>query len=260
VIYSEQPCGMCVDQSNTAGHRAPTRSLRIPHSAFRTPRSPGGNYREIEYNYAMSTADQSNEPPGKPPKTAERIRATLETVRRAEGPGTSSGPLQGGLRAEDRLEIAAFFDADVARRFQQRLLEGGIMSSIVARRKETRVSVDYADRQRAGDLLEVHRRECPDVRPSGHRRDYDFALFGGALGATLGLIGLYGEVDAWQDALTLGGFTLLGALVGNLIDWLRIMYRRSGRLQFGVREFLIVVVLPALAVVLWRLLGTAAGP
>lgn len=71
-----------------------------------------------------------------PPKSADKIRSKLEAIRQ-QAPGTASqGPLAEGLKPEDRLVIASFYDREGRQRYQDALLAKGISSSWQRRDKK----------------------------------------------------------------------------------------------------------------------------
>jgi hypothetical protein len=191
-------------------------------------------------------------PDGKP-KSAERIRASLESVHAQAGPAHAAGPAAGGMQPLDRLDIAAFYDTDVAAAFQKCLLEEGIVSSSESSRGQVRVAVDLADRRRATELLEAHLRDMPDRPPRGPRRSIDYALFGGLFGATAGTLLMVADFRGLRDLVTLGVFCIFGGLAGHSLDRVRDRYRKSGRVQIGLGDLLMLIALPALAVFLWQM-------
>src|SRR5688572_29547631 len=117
-----------------------------------------------------------------PPKSSERIRTALESVRREAGEQVDAGPHKDGLAAEATLVIASLRDHECARRYQELLLREGIMSQAKVHRMYVEVLVDYSDHLRAGDLLDAHLVAFPDRVRETWRRDYDFTIFGTVLG------------------------------------------------------------------------------
>jgi hypothetical protein len=199
------------------------------------------------------TIDRLMDPPLEktPPKSVERIRAALESVHRDQ-PATEPGPYRAGFAPDEPIVIAAFHDRDCARAFQDALLEAGIVSKSRFHRTGAEVLVDHSDGQRASELLAKHLQRFPDRRRQGHRRDFDFAIFGSVLGLTCGAILL--EFRRPGDFLALTIMTLFGTILGSLLDRPRNRYRRTGQLQFGLGDVLLLTAVIGLAIALWRLL------
>jgi hypothetical protein len=187
-----------------------------------------------------------------PPKTSERIRAALESVRRDEQP--AAGPYKHGLAAEEPLLIATFRDHECCRRYQEALLRSGVMSQVRKHRTGAEVLVDYSDRDKAYDVLKTHLAEFPDLPRADYRRDFDFTIFGTVLGATFGAILLLAEFRDVQSLVILLLFTVLGAVTGSFLDRPRNRYRRTGQIQFGLGDVLVLTAIVALGLVLWEIL------
>ncbi len=184
---------------------------------------------------------------GKPPRSSSEIRAAIESIRDQSDATAPVGPLTDGLSPDHRIVIASFFDQEVARRHQRKLGEAGVYSSLEVRRKRTELIVEYEDHGRAGQVVDEFREQCPDRPRSGIRRDFDYLIFGIAIGGTVGSFFLFRAQHHPLAIAALIGFGVTGALVGHLIDRWRGAVRRGGRFRFGVWEFLILATLPALA-------------
>ena len=98
-----------------------------------------------------------------PPKSKDRIRSALESVRRGVDRKVTAGPYRDGLPADTRVVIASFHQQDAGRRFQEVLLRAGIMSEGKFHRRGAEISVDYSDCDRAAELLARHLTEFPDL-------------------------------------------------------------------------------------------------
>lgn len=190
-----------------------------------------------------------------PPKSADRIRSRLDSVQRDVGKKHTPGPLRDGLAPDARVVIASFFTAEAGRRYQQVLLQAGIMSQGTFHRRGAEISVDNSDCERAAELLKQHQLQFPDRPSRDYRRDFDFTIFGTVMGATFGAILLVGEFHGPREVTALVIFTLFGALTGSFLDRPRNRYRRTGQLQFGIGDMLVLTAIIALFFVLWRLLG-----
>lgn len=193
-------------------------------------------------------------PTSRPPKSEDRIRAMLESVRREAGRKESVGPMREGLRDDEPLVIASFRDRECCRRFQETLLAAGVMSQARISRTCAEILVDRGDSQQAIELLDRHLREFPDLPPQTSRRDYDFTILGAVIGAVFGLIILVADFRTLRDVALLTAFTLLGALTGSFLDRPRNCYRATGQIQFGLGDILVLMALVALSIVLFGLL------
>jgi hypothetical protein len=196
------------------------------------------------------------DPPFKktPPKSPQRIRETLEAVKRDPAQQVDRGPHRDGLADDELLVIASFRDHECCRRYQEALLRAGIMSRAKVHRTGAEILVDYSDHERAADLLEAHLARFADQPRETWRRDFDFTIFGSVLGATFGLILMAVEFRDVQSLAILLTFALFGAIIGVLLDRPRNCYRRTGQIQFGLGDILVLMSLVALAIVLWQLL------
>ena len=183
---------------------------------------------------------------GKPAKGRDQIRSALDSIRQAEVPGHKAGPLEGGLAADARLAIASFGQPADARDFQRVLLESGLMSQVIRRRRRTQVAVDLADRQRAVELLDAYRAQHPEATPTRKHLRYDLAILGGLVGSGIGLAVVIGSGFATFTALALCAWIAIGALTGLLIETSREISGGKGAVLWSVRSLLIVVTLVAL--------------
>ena len=184
----------------------------------------------------------------------EKIRASLESVRRQVNREVAAGPLRDGLPSDTRVVIASFHQADAGRRFQEALLRAGIMSEGKFHRNGAEVSVDYSDCDRAAELLERHLAKFPDRPVTSWRREFDYTLFASLLGSTVGIIAVFGEIEGPRQAVVILVFALFGAVSGYCCDRPRNRYRRTGSLQFGIGDVLGLMALIALGFFIWRLL------
>ncbi|HWB09286.1 MAG TPA: hypothetical protein VG826_08685 [Pirellulales bacterium] len=194
-----------------------------------------------------------------PPKSAERIRATLQAIREQAPSAATTGPLSQGLQPEDRLVIASFYDRENRQRYQDALLAQGIGSTCERRDGQDRVLVDVGDREVAARLRDEHMLAWPDRPQARGRRLVDFVLLGAALGATISLAMVADRSFAksrvrWGLIITSAiAFTLYGALVGGLLGSLKERLTERGRLQFSVVDLLLLAALVALAALALRL-------
>ncbi len=189
-----------------------------------------------------------------PPKSAERIRRALESVQREVGKENEPGPFREGLTPDAPLVIASFYDPEACRRFQHVLLQAGIMSQANVQRTCSEVIVDFSDHQRAAELLDRHLAEFPDRPPRTFRRDFDCTIFGTVIGGAFGLILLFGDFREAKDLLVALIFIAFGAVTGSLLDRPRNRYRRTGQLQFGLGDIMVLMAVIGMGLALRALL------
>lgn len=192
------------------------------------------------------------------PKSAERIRAALESVHEHRGAAPQPGPLKSGLRPEDMVVVESFRDPANGRKFQQRLLQAGIMSNGERRQGRLEVLVDVDDLRRAAAVLAEHAKAYPDRERSDARRIFDFALLFSALATTIAFCGVAGNCIVVRQLPTIGnlalllGFMVYGAVLGALLGGLNNPLRREGRAQFGIRDLMLLAALVGMAMILQR--------
>ena len=193
---------------------------------------------------------------GKPPKTASTIRAALEAMQGSEGApkvGHTKGPLIDGYDASHPIKIASFHRSDMARKFQKRLSDHSIYSDLVTRSKQTAVFVDAEDSHAAAKIFESTRAEFPNVKPTHLSSRYDFLIFGGLFGLTLGLILIFNVAHhpaAFGVAVT---FFVIGALLGHLWDRFNGYLALYGKIRIGLVELMILAAVPALFIMVCQL-------
>jgi hypothetical protein len=188
---------------------------------------------------------------GTPPKSIERMRANLAAL----GAGTrAAGPLAAGLEPDAWIAVATFHDLEAGRDYQRMLLEAGVMSQSATQRRELVVRVAAADRQRAAELLAEHAVRRPQRARARWRVDWDYTMLAAVLAGSVPAIVLAEEFRWPRDVATIGAFALLGALTGRLVDQVRSRRRRIGRWQVTLADWLVLIALPAVALVAWRLL------
>ncbi len=189
---------------------------------------------------------------GKPPKSVDRIRSSLESIHKTAEVNNESGPLIGGFGPEHPFKVGSFYSREVARDFQQKLNQSGVFSKLVVGRQATIVTVDHEDRQRAAALFQQHRRQHPNLRPKGNARRFDFLIFGVVITMTLSFILL---ADEWDHPLALTiplTFCAIGASLGHVFDRVRMGYWQTGRLRIGIWEFMVLAAQPAIIALAWK--------
>lgn len=192
---------------------------------------------------------------GKRPKSADSIRASLQSIQASQKDDTSAGPLAKGLEPMDQLVVQSFKNYDVGRQFQQRLMDNGVMTTGKRHRGEYQVMVDYEDRDAASAILREHMKSNPDVLPIGYNCRYDFLIFGLIIGLTLGVLLVLDVYNASEDMLIAVSFAICGAVCGHLVDRVILQVRRTNQLQIGMREFLLTATLPALIIAVSRIVS-----
>ena len=190
----------------------------------------------------------------KPPKSADQIRSSLESIHKTAEVEQEPGPLRDGFGSDFQITSGSFLDPMVARDFQEKLSQSGIYSKLVSGQRETRIMVDDEDRHRANEIFQSHRRRNPNRRPKGVSNRFDFLVFGIAVSLTLSFILVADELDHYL-ALTIPlTFGVIGASLGHVMDRLRMRYRQTGRLEIGVWEYLVLATIPAMVALAWKLL------
>ena len=164
-----------------------------------------------------------------------------------------AGPYRDGLGEDEPLVIASFRDHECCRRYQEAPLRAascpGPKCIAPARRSSSITAIASA-----ADLLEAHLAQFADQPRETWRRDFDFTIFGVVLGATFGAILMAVEFRDVRSLAILLNFTLLGAITGAFLDRPRNRYRRTGQIQFGLGDILVLTAIVALGIVLWQLL------
>jgi hypothetical protein len=194
-----------------------------------------------------------------PPKSADKLRSALESIHAQVPSAAAPGPLIDGLKPEDRLVIASFYDRDVRKRYQELLIAHSIGSSFERRDGRDQVVVDASDREQAARLRDEHLLAYPDRVQARGRRVIDFVLLGGVLGATVSAAFVAERSFARSQArwgmivLSVSAFALYGAIVGGLLAALKERFTNQGRLQFTILDLFLLAALVALASLVWRL-------
>ena len=213
----------------------------------------------------MDVARDNNEPAQPPeakptpPKSVDRIRSTLAAIHEQAPSAAVPGPLSEGLKPEDQLVIASFYDREVRVRFQELLSAHSIGSSWERRDGRDQVLIDASDRDAAARLRDEHALAYPDRIVARNRRIIDFALLGGVLGATVSVAFvadrsfLRSQARWGMIVLSVLAFTVYGAIVGGLLGAMKERLVTRGRLQFTILDLLLLAALVALAALVWRL-------
>jgi hypothetical protein len=212
---------------------------------------------------STNSDDETSPPPADkptPPKSIERIRSKLQSIQEHAPSAATTGPLAEGLKPEDRLVIASFYDGENRQRYQDALLAKGIGSLWQRCDGKDQVLGDMGDRAEAARLLDEHLAAWPDRAQARGRRVVDFVLLGAALGATISTA-FVAERSSAKSQARLGlivmsaiAFTLYGALVGGLLGSVKERLVQRGRLQFTMLDLLLLAALVALAALAWRLI------
>ncbi|MGE0610110.1 MAG: hypothetical protein AB7O62_23665 [Pirellulales bacterium] len=198
-------------------------------------------------------ADHVPTPDSGKPKSDDQIRAALQAIRREPHEASPAGPQTNGMGPDERFAVASFYEADNARLFQARLLSLGVLSRSESSRGETRILIDLADREKTLTSLAEHLRESPNLRLPRNNRGLDFALLGGAIGLVIGLVLFSTPALIVKKIAILFIVTAIGGLTGLEIGLLHENLRRHRRFQFGMREFLVLAIIPALMLLFWRI-------
>lgn len=193
-----------------------------------------------------------------PPKSVDKIRSKLDAIRQQAPSSATTGPHKEGLKPEDRLVIASFYDREGRQRYQDALLAKGINSSWQRSNRQDQVLIDMSDRIEAARLLDEQLAAWPDRPHAPGRRVIDFILLGAALGATVGTVFVAETSFARsRERLTLIVFsaiagTVYGAMVGGLLGSVKQRLTDRGRMQFTILDLFLMAALVAVAALAWR--------
>jgi hypothetical protein len=176
----------------------------------------------------MELVDLRSDDQGTPPKDADRIRQTLQTLH-AAGPDAGSGPNAGGLRADEWIVVASKRDGAAINLCAAALRKSGIRFRRRRLGRDTVVQVQCADREGALMLLDDLRdraAEPPKKRPVRRSKMYCIwmgAGFGGCIGAMISLDShQMVAAGAWvvHSPIQVVFDAVCGALAGALFGWL----------------------------------------
>lgn len=186
---------------------------------------------------------------GKPPKDVSQMRSVLKNVHAANA-SRDAGQHAQGLGQHEPIHLISFFDSQLARKFQKMLSGAGIPSWVRSEREKRRIEVEMEDRDRAKRLLTEFQLSHVDRENERRNQRFDLAILGLVLGLTIGLVLSLATVQSLLDLARIALVGAIGGLLGHLGDRVRI---GSSHLRFGVYEFLILIMLPALAIVVYRI-------
>ena len=188
---------------------------------------------------------------GKPPKSADAIRAKLELLKASSDQRLKQMPAIGeGFQSEHPLLIGTFHDRSLAIQLQRRLREDDIYSDLKKHRRQTMVTIDYSDSEKAVPIAEDFRRTYPDSVPLNSNRRIDGLFFGSAIGLTAGgcLAATFMTAEGIGLSLT---FLAIGGLLGHSID--RKRTRKMAEGTFSMWDFLVFVAAIGLTIVMVQL-------
>ena len=184
---------------------------------------------------------------GKPPKSANAIRAQLESIKQTANVVRKKGPVNEDTRTESRVIVASFFNHQLGRKFQSELSRRGLFSGSSFRNRKLEISVDYSDVKIASMASEEFRAQFPDHRHTGDSSRFDCLIFGGLIGMAIAMVFATGADDkagAASFAITITGIC---AAIGHLLD--RSMMSAIQKRKLGLWEFLVAVGILAMIVI-----------
>jgi hypothetical protein len=116
---------------------------------------------------------------------------------------------------------------------------------------KTTIEVAFGDREMAWGLLAEQERDYPDERPSVLRGRYDFTLFGGGIGALVGVasFAVSPQVRVWASIWA--GLIVTGALLGYMADRFHRRSRYRGPFRFDLADCLLLITVVAVLVAFW---------
>jgi hypothetical protein len=176
-------------------------------------------------------------------------RSVLDSLK--SGVENPPGPLIDGLRESDELVVASFRSPYVCQRFLRALSSAGVNSTTKKEGGKTTVTVRFADREAAWEILAQQRSNYPDQPPKRTRGAYDFTIFGALLGTMFGMASITLTPRFFILALMCLGGIGTGIVVGYLADRFHRSYRYLGRLQFDITDCLVLTAATSLLVSFW---------
>ena len=124
---------------------------------------------------------------GKPPKTGMQIRSVLEAVQ-ANVPHAEQGSRMTGLRPDDAIVVASFYNTRLALDLQTILAKAEIKCRLQRLGQQMQVVIPACDRDRAKPIVADHAAVNRDS--SQYRREYAraWSQMGGRIGFCIGVI------------------------------------------------------------------------
>ena len=184
---------------------------------------------------------------GKPPKSANAIRAQLKSIKQTANVVRQKGPVDEETQTGRQVTVASFFDHKLGRRFQKELSSSGLFSDSAVRGRKLEITVDYSDVKVASQASEKFRAQFPDRQHVKHSARYDCLIFGSLIGLVVGMVFGFGtkdEIGAIAFAITVTG---IFAAIGHLLDRAKMSAIQNHKL--GLWEFLVFVALIGMFVI-----------
>ena len=194
----------------------------------------------------MNTPDS-----GKPPKSSDKIRDSLEKMRRTVEIESETGPLTDKSVAEHPILVATFYDRQLASKFREHLLEHKLFCDHQIKRGRVCISVDRGDSEVAAKLATEFRKLNPDRVPKNVAARFDFLIFGPIIAGALAVCFTAGSRGI-QIVPFVFWSAVVGGLLGNLADRMRFRQRNKlGALSIGLWEFFVLTLVFAILFLLW---------
>ena len=183
-----------------------------------------------------------------PPKSADRIRATLDAIQQAE---VATAEVGAGMSREDQLSVWSFHDPNVCCECQQFLLAEGVFSATRQNGAQMQMIVDYSDRVRAVELIGRFMVGRVDRPRKGQSRSVDYMLLGALSAVTVASLPILVRFDISLAAVAIVLVAMYGAVFGLLVG-VRSARRSGRRFQIHVLDLLLLALTAGLVLFLWR--------
>jgi len=126
---------------------------------------------------------------GRPPRSADHIRAVLDAVHENIPARAEAGPLAAGLPPDSLIAVAAFYDPREVRRLRSTLKKVDIESETQRLRKQTQVLVRVADMYRSRPIVDSFLAfKSRDSSAKRGRLGRIWGVVGGAIGFFIGIV------------------------------------------------------------------------
>ena len=183
---------------------------------------------------------------GKQPKSQEEMRSKLLSMRTSTSQEHTPGPHINGIDEEFPILIASFYDPVLARKFQHELGNLDIYTETKNRSRQVLVYADAADATQANLALAKFQERHTDQRPIRNAARWDALIFGSIIGFTLAVVMSIGARQSPYVFAFVIAVTILGMIIGHLIDRTRVHVHRYGSAKTGVWELICLCSIPAI--------------
>ena len=183
-----------------------------------------------------------------PPKSADKIRATLDAIQQAE---VATAEVGAGMSRDDQLSVWSFHDPHVCYECQQFLLAEGVFSATRQNGPQMQMMVDYSDRVRAVELIGRFMVGRMDRPRKGRSMSLDFMLEGALSAVTVASLPILVPLSIRSAAVAIVLVAIYGTALGLFVCMRR---ARRGRrwFQIHVLDLLLWALTVGLVLFVWR--------